>query len=190
MKTNRKCGKASRLAILAGSIALGFAMLSTSAHALVLDTKLGSAELGNSSDALEKSTLAGLLGVASDTLNLSKVENGFTVLADGLDQYYIDIAPDVTDYFILKFGGGSFPANTHDTYFFRNIDDLTKLVWNNTQVNGLQTAVGSDTRLSHYSLVNGDDGGTPPFDVPEPGALALLGVGLLGLGLARRRKSA
>jgi hypothetical protein len=33
-------------------------------------------------------------------------------------------------------------------------------------------------------------GGTPPFQVPEPGALFLMGAGLLGLGMARRRKSA
>ncbi|MFK7915223.1 MAG: PEP-CTERM sorting domain-containing protein [Pseudomonadales bacterium] len=30
----------------------------------------------------------------------------------------------------------------------------------------------------------------PPVDVPEPGMLALLGFGLMGLGLARRRRSA
>ena len=46
-------------------------------------------------------------------------------------------------------------------------------------------------RFSHAVLygkdpLNGDDDDT---DLPEPGSLALLGLGLLGLGLNRRRKS-
>jgi len=49
------------------------------------------------------------------------------------------------------------------------------------------TAAGAD--LSHLSWYD-TGGGTPPFQIPEPGALFLMGAGLLGLGLARRRKSA
>ena len=35
-----------------------------------------------------------------------------------------------------------------------------------------------------------EDGCLPPTQVPEPGTLALLGIGLAGFGLARRRKKA
>jgi hypothetical protein len=42
---------------------------------------------------------------------------------------------------------------------------------------------------SHISLYTAG-GGTPPFQIPEPGMLLLVGAGLVGLGLARRRKSA
>jgi hypothetical protein len=51
-----------------------------------------------------------------------------------------------------------------------------------------QATVKDTSHISVYYR-NGE-GGTPPFSVPEPGVLLLVGVGLMGLGLARRRKSA
>lgn len=40
--------------------------------------------------------------------------------------------------------------------------------------------------LSHLTFY--DSGSTPPQEIPEPGILALVGLGLLGIGAARRRK--
>jgi uncharacterized protein involved in exopolysaccharide biosynthesis len=46
--------------------------------------------------------------------------------------------------------------------------------------------------FSHASgLLRVTDGpDIPPEEIPEPGLLFLMGAGLLGLGMARRRKSA
>lgn len=44
--------------------------------------------------------------------------------------------------------------------------------------------------ISHISVYYRQGGGTPPQGVPEPGVILLMGAGLMGLALARCRKSA
>lgn len=57
---------------------------------------------------------------------------------------------------------------------------------------GLQNAsnAGSESfgTFEEWAHLGEDNGGTPPLSIPEPGVLLLMGAGLMGLGLARRRK--
>lgn len=79
-------------------------------------------------------------------------------------------------------------ANSYSAYFFDGVlvdgsDAGTYHVsWTNNN--------GAFHELSHMSLYGRADGRVPPSQIPEPASLLLLGAGLIGLSLVRRRKSA
>ena len=173
----------------------------SSAHAYTIDLLIGQANLTNSSDQDELAAIRNLTG--NQTLSLdNKVDinnNNLPALNPGPEGgYFIDVGTRTPGYFLLKFGTGN--SGLNDTYFFQNIDELSKLVFTNEQVNfltgGGNCNVGNGNgacnigRLSHYDTFGGSEGGGGSTgNVPEPGTVALLGLGILGLTATRRRKA-
>lgn len=70
-------------------------------------------------------------------------------------------------------------------YLFEDVTLGIEGGFNNFYINNGGRTVND---YSHASGLLREGGGTPPLQIPEPGMLLLVGAGLVGLGLARRRK--
>jgi hypothetical protein len=179
-KTTFSRGMAAML--VSGALSLSFAPATHAAF--IVDTKIGEALLGNSGDATELAAMESFAGNSNLIQDLKITAP--TAVSNGATSWYLDVAPTEPGFFLLKFGIGGTSA-TADHFFFQNIGELTKLVWDNSQVQNLTSGVGNLNigRLSHYVTY---DPPTPQTGVPEPVTLALFGIGLAALGATRRRK--
>lgn len=143
-----------------------------------IDTLLASTGVLSGEQA-EVDFVNGILGTSFTTDDLTKTEN--------VDWYDTDVAGVVA--FALVTGPGHYLVkNAQTTVLFENLFDFD---WGVIDTSGLDLNLGGDMQISHVSEFGAQPPPPPPppTDVPAPGTLVLLGASLLGLSLARRRKS-
>jgi hypothetical protein len=123
--------------------------------------------------AYDQGGIAGLLGDFSLTGTTHTFANGLTNLLSDTTHWYGNTTGFNGSYGAVTDLGtnGVNPWNHRD-----NIDNAATWIWSGDAWNN--NAAYFTTKISAVAV---------PVDVPEPTSIALLGLGLLGLGVARRR---
>jgi hypothetical protein len=177
MKTLKKLALVSMLALSSPAWSIPLATVGG------IDDLIGQTTLANSGAANEISWIESVLGYGIDDAAYTQtqvtaadwvgVDNNPGTFAIGLD--------GPADWFLVKIGNNSGSSFSH--FLFDNLTSLNWAVIDLVEMGFNENNSVNIGKISHLGTA------PPSTSVPEPGVLALMGLGLLGFGLTRRRKA-
>jgi hypothetical protein len=151
------------------------------------DTLMTGTNLGAMDDASETAWVASIMGavdyMSKHDCNVSCAAQ--LVVGGGLDDVWSMVLTSAPEYFLISTRAGSSTGNTQFLYY--NEPSTTYATFRMIEM-GFGFGINSITEVNHLSWFKLATDTTPPTSsVPEPGTLALLGVGMFGVLLGRGR---